>query len=61
MNQTERHLQVLPDDAKVIPIESHPWWGKKHDIRLPKQTRAPHQRRKTPGLVYSPSTGGDAA
>lgn len=49
------------DDRKVIPIESHPWWGKKHDIRLPKQTRAPHQRRKTPGIVYSPSTGGDAA
>ena len=62
MSTPERHLQVLPDDTKVIPIESHPrFWFHAPGIRPPKQTRAPHQRRKTPGLVYSPSTGGDAA
>ena len=48
-------MNTQNDERKVIPIESHPWWGKKHDIRLPKQTRAPHQRRASIGMVYSPN------
>ena len=31
-------MNTQNDDRKVIPIESHPWWGKKHEIRLPKRS-----------------------
>ena len=50
-------MNTQNDERKVIPIESHPrWWAAKYgNPVVPSGVRAPHQRRKTPGVVYTPN------